>query len=452
MQLDKKLTLESTTKLARENEAVKMQQTEMRDQTKKIDIDTVKTGQKSKLKRRPPNSPHQKKGAGFSQKSALPKTHSDFSRCGNSHISGRDNCPARDVKCHKCELDITKGSAKTVDNVQRDDQENFLGAITSGKSEPWCTTLYMNKRPVKFIIDTGADVTVVPEVVYSRKRDGPLRQSHNPLLGPGQYTLEVSGCFEATIKVQGISTKDMVYVVKSLSTPCVGRITIQEVTRDKNSIVTRYPELFRGLGRIEGLYLNKLQDTAMPHAVNTPRRVPIPLLPEVKCELKRMERLGVISKVDGPTDWCSGMVVVPKPGDGVRICVDLTKLNRFLKKERHLLPSVEHVLAQIGDAKIFSKLDANSGFWQIELSPELSKHTTSITPFGRYMFRRLPFGISSAPEFFQKMGEILCDCKGIVGLIDDVLVHGKTEKEHESRLTAVLEKLNEKGVTLNKDK
>uniref|UniRef100_A0A1X7V6V3 Reverse transcriptase domain-containing protein n=1 Tax=Amphimedon queenslandica TaxID=400682 RepID=A0A1X7V6V3_AMPQE len=68
------------------------------------------------------------------------------------------------------------------------------------------------------------------------------------------------------------------------------------------------------------------------------------------------------------------------------------------------------------------------------------------------MFRRLPFGISTAPEFFQKMGEILCDCKGIVGLIDDVLVYGKTEEEHKLPLTAVLEKLEEKGVTLNKDK
>ena len=115
-----------------------------------------------------------------------------------------------------------------------------------------------------------------------------------------------------------------------------------------------------------------------------------------------MEKLGVISKIDEPTDWCSGMVVVPKPNDGVRICVDLTRLNRHVKRERHILPSVDHVMAQIGDAKIFSKLDANSGFWQIELAPESAKLTTFITPYGRYKFNRLPFGISSAPEFFQK--------------------------------------------------
>ena len=159
-----------------------------------------------------------------------------------------------------------------------------------------------------------------------------------------------------------------------------------------------------------------------------------------------MGSLGVIAKVEDPTGWCSGMVVVPKQGNGVRICIDLIKLNQYVKRERHLLPSVQHVLAQIGDAKIFSKLDANSGFWPIELSHQSSRLTTFITPIGRYMFKRLPFGISSAPEFFQKkMGEILSNCEGIVGLIDDVLVYWRTAEEHHERLMAVLDKLKEKG-------
>ena len=137
----------------------------------------------------------------------------------------------------------------------------------------------------------------------------------------------------------------------------------------------------------------------------------------------------------------------------MRICVDLTRLNCYVKRERHILPSVDQVLAQVGDAKAFSKLDANSGFWQIELSPDSSKLTTFITPYGRYMFNRLPFGISSAPEFFQKrISEILRGCDGVVGLIDDVLVYGKTDEEHHERLTRVLERLKKEGITLNKDK
>ena len=74
-----------------------------------------------------------------------------------------------------------------------------------------------------------------------------------------------------------------------------------------------------------------------------------------------------------------------------RICVDVTKLNQSVCRECHILPSVEQVLAQIGNAKVFSKLDANSGFWQIELTPESAKLTTFITPYGCFCFNRLPF-------------------------------------------------------------
>ena len=71
------------------------------------------------------------------------------------------------------------------------------------------------------------------------------------------------------------------------------------------------------------------------------------------------------------------------------------------RRERHILPSVEQTLAQLGGATVFSKLDANSGFWQIELTKESALLTTFITPYGRYCFNRLPFGITSAPETFR---------------------------------------------------
>ena len=67
-----------------------------------------------------------------------------------------------------------------------------------------------------------------------------------------------------------------------------------------------------------------------------------------------MEKLGVIIKVQQATDWCAGIVVVPKPNGKVRLCVDLTKLNASVCCERHILPSVEETLTQLGDAKVFS--------------------------------------------------------------------------------------------------
>ena len=177
-----------------------------------------------------------------------------------------------------------------------------------------------------------------------------------------------------------------------------------------------------------------------------PRRVAVPLLPKVNPKIERMVKMGVITEITEPTEWCAGMVVVPEPSGKVRICVDLTKLNANVCQERHVLPSVETTLAQLGGAKFFSKLDANSGFWQIEMDPESSKLTTFITPFGRYKFNRLPFGITSTPEHFQRrMNEILANTEGAVCLIDDVLVYGSTQSEHDQCLLKVLRKLSEAG-------
>ena len=166
-----------------------------------------------------------------------------------------------------------------------------------------------------------------------------------------------------------------------------------------------------------------------------------------------MEKLDVISRVNEPTDWCAGMVVVPKPNGQVRICVDLTHLNDSVCRERHPLPAVDNTLAQLAGAMVFSKLDANSGFWQIPLSPESIPLTTFITPFGRFCFLRLPFGITSALEHFQRrMSEILGDLEGVVCLIDDVLVHGRTQEEHDERLFQVLSRFQNEGLTLNQVK
>jgi len=233
-------------------------------------------------------------------------------------------------------------------------------------------------------------------------------------------------------------------VVPGLHTPLLGRPAIESlglITRvasiglTGDQIPLQYPNLFKGLRKLKGEYTIQLREGACPFALMTPRRVAIPLLPKVKAELERMEQLGVISPVEEPTEWCAGMVVAQKANGSVRICVDLSRLNESVCRERHPLPVVEQVLAQLTGAKLFSKLDANSGFWQIPLSPESALLTTFITPFGRFRFHRLPFGITSAPEHFQKrMLSILSGVEGVLCMMDDVLVHGKTQEEHDSRL------------------
>ena len=162
----------------------------------------------------------------------------------------------------------------------------------------------------------------------------------------------------------------------------------------------------------------------MPH---TPRTIALPLRAKVQEELEKMESMGVISKAEQPTQWCAGMVAVPKKNGKLRICVDLKHLNKAVQREVHPLPKVNETLTQLSGATIFSKLDANSGFWQIPLNEESRPLTTFISPFGRYWFNKLPFGISSAPELYQKrMSTILKGLEGVVCQMDDLLVFGCT--------------------------
>ena len=222
---------------------------------------------------------------------------------------------------------------------------------------------------------------------------------------------------------------------------------------DHNNIKEQYPKVFNGLGTLGDPYEIKLKDDAQPYALYAPRSVPIPLRPQVQEELNRMEAMGVIEKVTEPTPWVAGMVVVPKKSGSIRICVDLKPLNESVQREVHPIPKVDETLAQLAGAKVFSKLDANSGFWQIPLEEKSKLLTTFVTPFGRYCFNKLPFGISSAPELFQRrMNTILEGLEGYVDLIDDLLIYGKDQAEHDARLHAALKRLADANVTLNQDK
>eukprot|EP00731_Ephydatia_muelleri_P020339 Em0013g66a len=128
-------------------------------------------------------------------------------------------------------------------------------------------------------------------------------------------------------------------------------------------------------------------------------------------------------------------------------------LNESVLREVYPLPTVDETLAQLTGATVFSKLDANSGFWQIPLADSSRLLTTFITPFGRYCFNKLPFGISSAPELFQKrMGQILEGLDGVLCQMDDVLVFGSNQQEHDFRLHAVFKAIKAAGVTLNSEK
>ena len=142
---------------------------------------------------------------------------------------------------------------------------------------------------------------------------------------------------------------------------------------------------------------------------------------------------------------------MPKKSGAIRICVDLKKLHEGVLCEVHPLPRVDETLALLAGATVFSILDAYSGF--CPLAKESQLLTTFITPFGRYCFNKLPFGITSAPELFQKrIKRILDGLNGVVCQMNDILIFGSNQAEHDSRLLAVLKRLKEKNVTLNPEK
>ena len=166
-----------------------------------------------------------------------------------------------------------------------------------------------------------------------------------------------------------------------------------------------------------------------------------------------MEEACVIKKITEPSDWCAPMVPVLKPLGRVRICTDYKKLNVAVKRERYMLPTMEDLLFKLQGSAVFSRLDATSGFHQLPLDEASQKLTTFITPFGRYIYKRLPFGISSAPEIFQRtMENILKDHTNVICFFDDILVYSATAKDHEKHLSDVMSKLEKKHVKLNPEK
>ena len=122
---------------------------------------------------------------------------------------------------------------------------------------------------------------------------------------------------------------------------------------------------------------------------------------KVRAKLNRMEEMGVIVKQTEPTQWVNSMVVVNK-GQKIRICIDPKDLNGAVLREHFPLKTIDDVISNMPNAKVLSKFVAVSGFWQMQLDDESSKLCTFNTPFGRYRFTRLPFGIKSASVVFSE--------------------------------------------------
>ena len=166
-----------------------------------------------------------------------------------------------------------------------------------------------------------------------------------------------------------------------------------------------------------------------------------------------MVELDVIRPVDEPTDWVSSITYVIKEDGSLRICLDPRDINKALRRGQHHTPTIEELAHKFTGATIFSKLDAKSGYWAVPLDPESQILTTFNSPFGRYCFKRLPFGLKTSQDVFQHaMDEILQNLPGVVSIADDITVFGRTEKEHDENIIKLIERAQETGLVFNPSK
>ncbi|MCG8045737.1 MAG: reverse transcriptase domain-containing protein, partial [Candidatus Thiodiazotropha endolucinida] len=473
LQLKSDLDLETAVSMSRQAELVKGQ---VRDQSDKH-LEEIK-GARPKYFHHKHQQQQQQKQSKLQYKQRNPNPQiPQCSRCNRRH-GDKAKCPAMGQKCRRCDkmnhfqvcCKSKRPAVREViydDNYDTDDSdpgvydasarlsEYFIGSIDCISDEkPWIATLNICSTDIDFKIDTGADTTVISEKTFTTlKRRPALKRATSVLTSPGGQ-LECKGYFIAETFRNGKLYKFRIFVVAGQNqNNLLGRNAASSL-----NLVRRIEEINDGVFGSIGL-LNcepvaiELKPDAKPYSITTPRRVPFPLMPKVEKELNRMLADDIIERVTEPTDWCAPMVVVPKPSGKVRICVDLQKLNQAVKRERLMLPTLDDIAPKLVGMKVFSKLDASSGFYQLPLRGQSSKLTTFITPFGRFAFKRVPFGISSASEIYQaKMLELLKGLEGVDVIIDDILIYGRNRKEHDHRLRQVIDRIERAGLKLNREK
>ena len=219
-----------------------------------------------------------------------------------------------------------------------------------------------------------------------------------------------------------------------------------------SELIRQYPQQFDQIGELPTTH-TLVVDPNVPSRIDPPRRTPIALKDKIKAELDKMVEQQVIRRIEEPTEWISWLTCVTKKDGSIRVCLDPQHLNRALIRPHHQVPTLEDLNHKFAGAKFFSKLDAKAGYWSIKLDEASQKLTTFQTPFGRYCFRRLPFGLCVSQDIFQlEMDRILEKCNGACGIADDFVVYGTSELEHDNHLRQFMNIAKQHGLVFNSTK
>ena len=348
-------------------------------------------------------------------------------------------------------------------------QESFcIGSIQqpTNTADEWFVTVKLNDgQNMKVKLDTGAQANVMPLHMYNaiKQNASELQPTNARLTGYGGHRLSLAGKCELNCHYKNSTHMLEFYIVEAQSPAALGLKACMDMQLIKpvlmvnqhntDPLIQQYEHVFKGIGCMDKTsYKISLKPDARP-VVHAAHSVPVALKDKVQKELERMEQAGIISKVEQPTDRVDSMVVVAKSTNKVRICLDPKDLNSNIRREYYRIPTVQDITSQLAGQTVFTVADVSSASWTIPLDEESSLLTTFNTPFGRYCYNRLPFGINSAQEVMQKkMEQAYEGLDGVHVLVDDILITGKSEAEHDERLRAMLKRTEQKGIKLNPEK
>ncbi|XP_044748562.1 uncharacterized protein K02A2.6-like [Coccinella septempunctata] len=408
-------------------------------------------------------------------------------KCGSKHE--KYCCPAYRRKCEVCGLYnhfakmCNKRKVNGV-NMEKnceeiDNKPVYVYSVdqTYSRNNSWYTSLLLNNKvTVCFKLDTGAQANLISMSKMKNLRENNLIiQTDIKLKSYTNDFLPVIGKCFLNCRYKNVTALLEFFVVDSSLECILGLEACQKLNLiklidsndkiDQNergmieypfkessvAIMDRFSDRFSGLGCLNVKYHIELNNNVQP-VVRPTRRIPIPLIDDFKKTLIELEEKKIIKKINEPTDWVNSLVVLRKNDGSLRVCLDPRDLNLAIKREHFQLPTLDQIVSKLTGAKYFSKLDATSGFWQIELDDASAKLCTFGTPYGRYCFLRMPFGIKSAPEVFHKHFKNIFDMDGVEIYLDDIIVWGETLDEHNLRLRKVLDIARKNNVTFNKNK
>ena len=352
--------------------------------------------------------------------------------------------------------------------------EEYVFSVNNKNSTLPQTTIKINNENISAINDTGATINILDRPSYD-KINMPLSPSDTTIYTYGSKTpINVLGCFSTEVKSKEHQCVATFHVVNSDSGCLLGHKTatdlqliqiMNKISISENSqptpermasdtLLEQYAHVFDGIGKLKDYKVKLHIDNTVKPVVQKHRRIPFHRRRAVEAQLETLRNSDIIEPAVGPTPWVSPIVTVPKKDPNhIRICVDMRAPNKAIKRERHITPTNDELMNDLNGATVFSKLDLNSGYHQLELDEDSRYITTFSTHIGNFRYKRLMFGISSASELFQNtIKQILADIPGALNISDDILVYGKDQQDHDINLAQTLKRVSENNLTLNKAK